>query len=230
MPKLSRFQGQASQMVDIFVQDSSSTTGAGLPGLVYNSAGMTAYYHRNTASSAVAISLVTATLGTFTSGGFIAVDGTHAPGLYQLGIPNAALASGADSVVIYLFGAGNMAPVILEIDLTKYDPLNGNNLGLAYLTQGPMMVKKNQAITAFSFLMFDPSGNPLPGLTVTVTRSLDSGSFSNVNTTGAATEYSSGGGWYYIPFLAGDTNGNCVAVQFSAPGARTRGLTIMTQP
>jgi len=43
------------------------------------------------------------------------------PGMFQIGIPNAAL-TGANSVVVYLKGAANMAPVVLEIQLTAYNP------------------------------------------------------------------------------------------------------------
>lgn len=108
-------------MVDIFIQSNAVTTGAGLTGLVNNTAGLTAYYHRDTANASTVINLVSATLGTFTSSGFIVVDGTNMPGLYQIGIPNAALASGAKTVVIYLQGATSMMPCILEIELTAFD-------------------------------------------------------------------------------------------------------------
>jgi hypothetical protein len=49
------------------------------------------------------------------------MDATDLPGWYELGIPNAALATGADSVIVNLKGATNMAPVVLEIQLT--DPV-----------------------------------------------------------------------------------------------------------
>ena len=107
--------GTTSKLVEIFVQDSSSTTGAGLTGLAFNSGSLTAYYIRNGAASETAISLVTMTAGTWASGGFVEIDATNMPGWYQLGIPNAALATGADSVGIQLKGATNMAPVNLEV-------------------------------------------------------------------------------------------------------------------
>jgi len=118
--KLSLLAGTTSKTVKIFAQDSSKTDGSGLTGLVFNSASLTAYYIREGESSMTAITLVTATLGTWTSGGFIVVDATHAPGAYELGIPNAAL-TGAKSVLIYIFGATNMVPVVLEIELTAVD-------------------------------------------------------------------------------------------------------------
>lgn len=111
--------GTTSKIIQIPIFDSSSTTGALLTGLVYNSAGLTAFYNREgAAGSATAITLATATKGTWTSGGFVAVDGTNSPGWYELHIPDAALASGAKSVSVHLKGATNMVPVPVLIELT----------------------------------------------------------------------------------------------------------------
>ena len=52
------------------------------------------------AAANVAIVLAAGTLGTWSSGGWVEVDATNQPGLYQFGIPDAALASGADAVTI----------------------------------------------------------------------------------------------------------------------------------
>ncbi len=68
----------------------------------------------------IQITLVTATLGTFTSGGFIAVDNTNMPGWYEIGIPDAAL-DGGNEVAIQLRGATNMAPVNIYIELDAVD-------------------------------------------------------------------------------------------------------------
>lgn len=131
--KLNVIKGQASKLAQIFIQDSSSSVGAGLTGLVFNTASLSAYYYREGAASATAITLATMTLGTWASGGFVVVDGTNLPGLYQLGIPDAALASGANSVVIMLKGASNMAPVVLEIQLVSFDPNDSVRMGLTAL-------------------------------------------------------------------------------------------------
>ena len=135
--KLDITKGTTSKMVEVFIQDSSSTTGAGLTGLVFNSAGLTAYYYENDAALPTnAITLVTMTVGTYASGGFIEVDSANMPGLYSLGIPDAALdgaSNTADSVVIMLKGATNMAPVVLEIQLVDYNPYDAVRLGLTAL-------------------------------------------------------------------------------------------------
>jgi len=117
--------GETSRIVHVFIEDATSPTGAGLTGLVYNSAGLSAYYNRSNASSAVAISLATMTAGTWASGGFKEVDATNLPGVYQLGLPDAALASGARSCLVQLKGAANMVPCELVIDLTTLDVTTG---------------------------------------------------------------------------------------------------------
>ena len=115
--KLITKKGITSKIIHIFISDSSSTTGAGLTGLVYNSAGLTAYYIRAGDASPTMIPLVDATVGTYTSGGFKEVDATNMPGIYELHPPDACFAAGADQVVIFLKGAANMVPLPLEIQL-----------------------------------------------------------------------------------------------------------------
>jgi len=227
MAKLSRVIGTTSQIALIFVQNNSLTTGLGLTGLTYASSGLVCYYKRNAASADASVALVTATLGTFASGGFKEVDSTNMPGVYEIGIPNAALASGADSVVLCLQGATNMAPVLLEIELTQVNNQNGNNFGLAYLPQGPTQVKKNQAIAAFPFPMFNSAtGTPQTGLTVSASRSIDGGAFAAC--TNAPTEIANG--FYSIALSAADTNGNCIAFRFYSSGAQDTPYTLVTQP
>jgi hypothetical protein len=134
MAKLQRVVGSTSHVLLIFAQDSSSTTGAGLTGLAYNTAGLTCYYKRNTGTASVAVTLADiTTLGTFVSGGFKAVDGTNMPGLYEFHPPDAAFASGARSVAFMLKGATNLAPVLIEIELTATDNQDATRFGLAAL-------------------------------------------------------------------------------------------------
>lgn len=115
--KLIRKVGATSQIFQIFIANNNVTTGAGLTGLVFNSSGLTAYFHRDTDTTATAISLVTMTVGTYQSGGFKEIDATNMPGWYQFCPPNAALASGAASVGLHLKGATNMADLPIEVDL-----------------------------------------------------------------------------------------------------------------
>lgn len=145
MAKFSRLAGATSQSVNVFIQNSSSTTGAGLTGLVFSTASLTAYYTFSGASTAsTQITLVTlATLATaYTSGGFKEVDSTHMPGVYRLDLPNAMLAASSGNTVLgYLQGATNMAPVVLEIELTSVD-----NQSTAY----GLSIAKTTNITGFN--------------------------------------------------------------------------------
>lgn len=139
--KLILAKGATSVSVNVFIRDNSVSTGVGLTGLAFNTASLTAYYSRQNAA-ATAFSLVTQTAtGAFSSGGFVAVDGTNMPGLYRLDIPDAVLASGVNSVYIMLKGASNMEPCVIEIQLTTIDlqasvvPANATQFaGTAYAT------------------------------------------------------------------------------------------------
>lgn len=115
--KLTVKKGSTSRLIQIFLLDTSQEDGSGLTGLVYNSAGLGAYYIREGSASATQISLVTATVGTWTSGGFKEVDATNMPGVYEIGVPNACLATGAEQVIIFLKGAVQMVQMPLEIQL-----------------------------------------------------------------------------------------------------------------
>lgn len=118
--KLALVKGTTSFQVAVFIRDTSVTTGAGLTGLVFNTSNLAAYYWRP-GGTATAITLATLAnaQAAWSSGGFVAVDGTNMPGLYRLDIPNAVLASGVDTCYVMLRGAANMEPVTIEIQLTS---------------------------------------------------------------------------------------------------------------
>jgi len=119
--KLTKKVGATSEIWQIWIADSSSTTGAGLTGLVFNTASLTAYYHKDLDTTATAITLVTMTVGTFTSSGFKEIDATNMPGWYQFCPPNAAISTGK-SCGFLLKGATNMAQLPIEVQLTATDP------------------------------------------------------------------------------------------------------------
>lgn len=113
---IQRARAHASEILNIFIQDSASTTGAGKTGLLHNTASLTARYMRSTDTSSTSISLVTMTKGTYTSGGFIEIDATNMPGWYQFCPPDAVFASGTNTA-IQLQGASGMAPCPIGIEL-----------------------------------------------------------------------------------------------------------------
>lgn len=149
MAKLSILAGATSQSVNIFIQNNSVTTGAGLTGLAYNTASLIAYYTfsgANTTATIISLATLAAVNSTYSSGGFKEIDATHMPGLYRLDIPNAALAaSNGQSVVIMLSGAANMAPVLLEIELTA---INNQSTGFGLVNASANTVQINGISTS----------------------------------------------------------------------------------
>lgn len=113
--KLKIQQGSTSQLAAVFIQDSSATDGSGLTGLAYNSSGLTWYWFQSGDASATQVTPATATVGTWASGGFVEVDATNMPGVYEIGIPDAAI-NAAGITYMMLKGATNMAPVLIEIE------------------------------------------------------------------------------------------------------------------
>lgn len=114
-------KGKTDVTVYVWIPDSSSTTGAGRTGLVFDTASLVCYYVRPL-GSATQITLATQTVtGAHSDGGFVEVSSTNMPGLYRLDLPDAVCASGVDSVVVMLKGASNMPPVPLEIQLSAFD-------------------------------------------------------------------------------------------------------------
>lgn len=122
--KLSVRSGKESFIAQVFIPDSTSPSGAGLTDLAFNSGGLSAYYMRADLGAPVGFdsgagTLNTMTIGTYADSGFVEIDDEKMPGWYQLGIPNAAFAAGAESVSIVLRGAPNMAQVNIEIAIDQ---------------------------------------------------------------------------------------------------------------
>lgn len=130
MAKLTVKTGSTSRLEHVFILDSASTTGAGKTALT--NASVTMHYFRPGDSTPTAVTLSAGTLATWTSGGFVKVQDTDMPGVYEVGIPNAVFAAGANHAIVMIKGTG-IAPVVLEYDLVAYDPLDGVRLGLTAL-------------------------------------------------------------------------------------------------
>jgi hypothetical protein len=138
--------GSTSQRIGVTLADSSSTVGAGLAGLAFGSAGLTCYYWRESDGNVAttAVTLATATKGTFTSSGFIEKDATNMPGHYEVGVPDAAIAAGSKWVRVMFKGATNLAQRTVVIRLLAVDPDNATSMGISRLdvavSQGPAIL------------------------------------------------------------------------------------------
>lgn len=109
-------RGATSQILDISVPDPASTNNGGLTGIVFNSAGLTCYYHRNVDAAPVNVPLRSMTAGTFIASGFVEVANNAMPGIYQVCLPDAAWASGTQTA-IYLYGVANMPYVKVNVPI-----------------------------------------------------------------------------------------------------------------
>jgi|GEM_PF-3234979 len=117
-----------SKILEVMVRDSS--TGAGKTGLAHGD--VTASYCREGATRQ-AISLSAGTAGdSYSSGKWCEVDSTNQKGLYQLHIPDAALASGVDAVTISLQAAG-MIDKAISLKLIGANLRDGVRAGLTAL-------------------------------------------------------------------------------------------------
>jgi hypothetical protein len=131
-------KSNASTILHVFILDSTSTAGAGKTGLAYNTASLVAKYIKPGGTlTAMTLEDIT-TLGTYaapTSAAhlrFKLVDDTNAPGLYEIHLHADTLATN-NSIVIMLFGATGMAPVVLEIQLSSINVNDGVRAGMTAL-------------------------------------------------------------------------------------------------
>lgn len=133
MAKREILAGATDQTIDVFIQDSSSTVGAGLTGLVFNTASLTCYYRKGATGTPTALTLATQTVGgAHSDGGFVAVDGTNCPGQYRLDLSDTIVAT-AGMVTVYLRGASNMVPCVVEIEVVSVNKFDSVRMGMTAL-------------------------------------------------------------------------------------------------
>ena len=102
--------GTVDVTLNLFIPDASSSVGAGLTGLVYNSSGLVCYYVRPLAAAAQ-LTLATQTVtGAHSDGGFVEVSSANMPGVYRLDLSDAVCAVNVPSVLMMLKGAANRCP------------------------------------------------------------------------------------------------------------------------
>jgi hypothetical protein len=120
-------QVSTSVRIQVFVADSTVTTGAGKTGLT--NASFTAYYFRDGDATATSITLAAGTVGTWSSGGVKEIDATNMPGWYEFGVPNAVFANVVRQASVMLKGAG-VVPINVMFQLVPWDPQDTVRLGL----------------------------------------------------------------------------------------------------
>lgn len=124
----------------------------------------------------------------------------------------------------------NLQTTARQLDDLAFPTTSGR--GIAVDTNGNVAVqagiKKNTAFAKFGFLMTDSTNhNPATGKTVSVTRSIDGGSWS-AGTLSSVTEV--GNGDYTVDFAAADLNGNCIVLRATATGCDDLFVSIFPEP
>ena len=124
--KVQLVKGQTSNILTVFIQDSSSTVGVGLGSLDQTSSIVGGYVRAGATGVALVVDENVTTEGTYeapTAAGKVRI-GTPAnmtSGTYELHFHNDLFATGADILTITLTGATDMAPIIIEVQLTTLD-------------------------------------------------------------------------------------------------------------
>lgn len=121
-------QGSTDVSVPFYFVDDVAGTNPGEPttGLLFSdieTGGSASYQRQGLARVDFELFTLTSASADYTPGGFILVNDTEMPGVYRLDIPDAALATGVDFVIIYLRAAAakNTLARPLLIDLTAVD-------------------------------------------------------------------------------------------------------------
>lgn len=229
MAKLSIVAGATSQSVNVFIQNSGSTTGAGLTGLVFNTTNLIAYYSftgANAGSVQITLATLAAVNSAYSSGGFKEIDSTNMAGWYRLDLPNAAITTGKGRAVsIHLSGAANMAPCPLEIELTGWDNQDGVHGGMTALpnaaaaASGGLPVLGTNA-TAISFTAGMTISNA-GGDALVLTSSGSNGNALNAsgNGTGAGIKATAGATGNGLQIIGGATSGSGAKISGTAGNA-----------
>jgi hypothetical protein len=138
MAKLTIDRGTTSNILRVFLQDSTSTTGAGKTGLTNSSTGLiistianneaTATTYTSAASNVETIT----TLGTFAAPTaskcrFKEVDATNFPGVYEIQIADARFAVTSAKALLVSVQASGVAPVVLEVQQDQSDQVLSRN-------------------------------------------------------------------------------------------------------
>src|SRR3990167_5925017 len=135
--KISRQVGTASEILNLFVSDASVTTGAGLANVIGSSVAY-AWWHNDQAAASTGTASTAGAMGIYSTSAWVQISSTAARGWYQFGTPNGVFASGR-SAALYFNGAVNMAPLPVEVELTKINnqQYDSSTVFLAHTSTSP---------------------------------------------------------------------------------------------
>jgi hypothetical protein len=134
-------RGATSNIMRVFLQDSTSTTGAGKTGLLFSTTGLIIATIADNESTATTYTVAGSTienittLGTFaaptaTKCRFKEVDATYFPGVYEIHIADARYAVANSTQLLVSVQCTGVAPVMSEVQLVAVDLLDTVRFGL----------------------------------------------------------------------------------------------------
>lgn len=127
----------AGSTSEIVLLEIRANNGNPATGLAFNTAGLVVRYSRP-GETPVAITLANQTVtGAYVSGGFKEIDGTNSPGLYRFDVPDAAIASGKDQVMISFHGYSTSSTAIFMFQI-------GNIVAQSVLSTAPYKLLSDQ--------------------------------------------------------------------------------------
>lgn len=184
-----------------------TTTVNGIPTTMAGSPTVSVYKTNNTTQSTAGVTLTY-------SGGYDGVTG----------LVNISIDTSADGS--FYSGGSDFDVVLLGTPTLGGVSIIGMVLGHFSIGLGATRIRKNTALAGFMFVMTDSTTHqPATGLTVTGTVSKDAAAFGAL--TNAVSEVSNG--WYKVDLAAADTNGDIIALKFTAASADQLDITIVTQ-
>lgn len=196
--KLQIAPGTTSKILTVFIQDASSSSGAGLGGLDQTSSITGGSVREGSTGIALAVDENVTTEGTYEAPSTAAQVRIGTPanmrtGTYELHVHNDLLATGADSVFITLGGATDMVDLVIEIQLNGLDRVAASNANSVLLGTG------DTDDVDLSCRKLDIINDAGVGLTVTGTTigfdlNATAGIALDVDATGSAAEFTSASG------------------------------------
>jgi VCBS repeat-containing protein len=130
----------ASTSVSVFFRLCDTTTGAATTGKI--AADMTgSYWRQGGVRVAITLTDLAAVNSAYSSGGVKEVDGTNQPGLYRLDLPDGAVGTGADWVVVSIKVAGCQACDV-PLALPTYATLSSALFGTVVESEGSYTVQQ----------------------------------------------------------------------------------------
>ncbi len=132
-------------------------------------------YTRDLTAAAAKVDAIVGTGGltTHVDNKIVEVDSTSSPGLYMVCWPDAAFATGVDTVQLVISGTG-FTPAVEEIQLTDVDFFDANQIADALLKRDWNSVSGEAARSVLNALRLLRNKSSITGVTLTVTKENDS--------------------------------------------------------